>query len=429
MPEGDNHELVIIRRRGDAGVDAVKGGVWKIAFADFMTAMMCFFLVMWLINAANEETKQAVASYFNPIKLANLNTKGLNDPKVVEEGPAADSKAKGSPAPDQLHEPDPEATDPHAREEALFRDPYAVLAEIASGAAESEGRKSPGGGSEGGEGRSSGMDGGAAFRDPFDPAFWQESKAAEVEPADDTADAVDAAGAAAGEAPETPAEHAVGADGPADGAERGMAVSHPDEEPTARADLGENPAPPGGTEDSVALQDHALAQAEAVPQVAQADEAGDETPSELERQLAEALENRAESGPTPNIEVARSGEGVLISLTDDVSFGMFSVGSAEPSPEVVRIMARIAELLKTQPGDIVIRGHTDARPFRSDTYDNWRLSSARAQMAYYMLVRAGLDEKRVERIEGHADRDLKVPSDPEAAENRRIEILVREVPS
>jgi flagellar motor protein MotB len=32
-----------------------------------------------------------------------------------------------------------------------------------------------------------------------------------------------------------------------------------------------------------------------------------------------------------------------------------------------------------------VRGHTDAHPYRSRTYDNWRLSSARAQMAYYML--------------------------------------------
>ena len=56
------------------------------------------------------------------------------------------------------------------------------------------------------------------------------------------------------------------------------------------------------------------------------------------------------------------------------------------------------------PGEIVVRGHTDARPYRSATYDNWRLSSARAQMAYYMLIRGGLPEKRFERIEGYADR-------------------------
>ncbi len=39
------------------------GGAWKVAFADFMTAMMCFFLVMWLLNQS-EEVKAQVASYF-----------------------------------------------------------------------------------------------------------------------------------------------------------------------------------------------------------------------------------------------------------------------------------------------------------------------------------------------------------------------------
>jgi len=46
-------------------------------------------------------------------------------------------------------------------------------------------------------------------------------------------------------------------------------------------------------------------------------------------------------------------------------------------------------------------------------------------MAYYMLVRGGIDEKKVERIEGYADRSLRIPTDPEAAQNRRIEILLR----
>jgi chemotaxis protein MotB len=82
-------------------------------------------------------------------------------------------------------------------------------------------------------------------------------------------------------------------------------------------------------------------------------------------------------------------------------------------------------VLSTRTGRVVIRGHTDARPFKSETYDNWRLSSARAQMASYMLVRGGLDEGRIERIEGYADRLPRNPADPKAAENRRIEILLR----
>jgi len=106
---------------------------------------------------------------------------------------------------------------------------------------------------------------------------------------------------------------------------------------------------------------------------------------------------------------------------------MFAIGSAEPKPEVVGVLAAVAEILAEREGSIVIRGHTDARPFRSRDYDNWRLSTARAHMAYYMLVRGGFDEARISRVEGYADRMLKLPDDPEAAENRRIEILLREV--
>jgi chemotaxis protein MotB len=44
-----------------------------------------------------------------------------------------------------------------------------------------------------------------------------------------------------------------------------------------------------------------------------------------------------------------------------------------------------------------------------------------------MLMRGGLDKQRFERIEGYADREPKIPSDPNAAQNRRIEILLRPV--
>ncbi len=43
---------------------ASHGGAWKIAYADFVTAMMAFFLLMWLVSAASEETKKGVAEYF-----------------------------------------------------------------------------------------------------------------------------------------------------------------------------------------------------------------------------------------------------------------------------------------------------------------------------------------------------------------------------
>jgi chemotaxis protein MotB len=138
------------------------------------------------------------------------------------------------------------------------------------------------------------------------------------------------------------------------------------------------------------------------------------------------LANESKSLQGPQLDVQATEEGILISLTDRQNFSMFPIGSAEPQPRVLHMMEAIAASLQGLQGAIVVRGHTDGRPYRSATYDNWRLSSARAQMAYYMLIRGGLPEKRFERVEGYANHSLKEPSHPLAAENRRIEILVRE---
>jgi len=64
--EGFNEQIIIRKRRGDDD-EGHHGGVWKLAFADFMTAMMAFFLVMWLINSTSKETKAAIVQYFNPV--------------------------------------------------------------------------------------------------------------------------------------------------------------------------------------------------------------------------------------------------------------------------------------------------------------------------------------------------------------------------
>ncbi len=75
-----SHPLVIVRRRRNTE-EAHHGGVWKIAYADFMTAMMAFFLVMWLINAADKKTIVQVAAYFNPMRL----TDRFDAPKGLED--------------------------------------------------------------------------------------------------------------------------------------------------------------------------------------------------------------------------------------------------------------------------------------------------------------------------------------------------------
>jgi chemotaxis protein MotB len=128
----------------------------------------------------------------------------------------------------------------------------------------------------------------------------------------------------------------------------------------------------------------------------------------------------------PRIDVRKTDEGLLISLTDSADFSMFPSASARPAGKMVVLVEKIGQLLKTQKGTVTVRGFTDSRPFRSDTYDNWRLSTARAQIAHYMLVQGGLADDRIDRIEGYADRHPKNPRDPLSPENRRIEILLRD---
>src|SRR5690349_129610 len=88
------HEIVIIRRRNNGEEAPHKGGVWKIAHADFMTALMAFFLVMWLISATDEKTISGVANYFNPMRLTDSSArpKGIHD--VEPHGAQKDSKEK-----------------------------------------------------------------------------------------------------------------------------------------------------------------------------------------------------------------------------------------------------------------------------------------------------------------------------------------------
>jgi chemotaxis protein MotB len=62
----DNERPIIIKRIKKGGGDGHHGGAWKVAYADFVTAMMAFFLLMWLLNATTENQRKGLADYFNP---------------------------------------------------------------------------------------------------------------------------------------------------------------------------------------------------------------------------------------------------------------------------------------------------------------------------------------------------------------------------
>jgi chemotaxis protein MotB len=71
--------VVIIRQEVVEG-GGHHGGAWKVAYADFVTAMMAFFLLMWLLNATTEDQRKGLADYFSPSNLMSHASSGTGDP-------------------------------------------------------------------------------------------------------------------------------------------------------------------------------------------------------------------------------------------------------------------------------------------------------------------------------------------------------------
>jgi chemotaxis protein MotB len=66
----DNARPIIIIKRVKKAAHAHHGGAWKVAYADFVTAMMAFFLLLWLLQATTEEQKLGIADYFSPASVS-----------------------------------------------------------------------------------------------------------------------------------------------------------------------------------------------------------------------------------------------------------------------------------------------------------------------------------------------------------------------
>jgi chemotaxis protein MotB len=416
MSEGENHhhgknEIIIVKRHGGGHEEGAHGGAWKIAYADFMTAMMAFFLVMWLVNAANEETKASMASYFNPIKLSDETPaeKGLEKPVDQAEGQeqSAQSKVKGegsvvgSSAATGEDMTSTSGDETNYSEADFFENPYSVLAEIAQEVGQQANVSAKGEGGASDSGPATGADGGEAYRDPFDPDFWTKqiqvtsaqgpSQAVKVDPSQDPL-AQDTALPAAEKTPEAATE---------------VALAVPPKPADAALEADGKPSDTDKT-------------AEGKPAEADAKADADSLREELQKQLSGVPGKLAEG-----LVVTPAEGGVLITISDQSEDPMFNIGSAVPQKDMVLAMDRIGQVLKEKKGDIVIRGHTDGRQFKGGGNDNWRLSMNRAHSAYYMLVHGGLEEGRVKQVSGFADRRLQVPDDPMANGNRRIEILLQ----
>ncbi len=441
MSDGDQnhgkHEIIIVKRHGGGDHEAGHGGAWKIAYADFMTAMMAFFLVMWLVNAANEETKASVASYFNPIKLADEKPteKGLKKPVDQAEGEKNQQKSdkpqdkpndgKSAKTGEDLTSTSGDQT--NYSEADFFENPYSVLAEIAQEVGQQANVSAKGEGGAAQSGPATGADGGQAYRDPFDPDFW--TKQVRVSSASKKANEEQSAKSDQTDKGEVIALSKATA---ADTGQPADQPQTPEQQPTIseqqatgkqqeKQTQAQQTAKVSGQSDAPMPEDNAV-----LPQ------GKDVTPTKAQQQEAKDLQQAIQAEIkgvagqlAEGLQVSAAEGGVLVTISDQSNDPMFNIGSAVPRREMVLAMEKIGKILAARKGSLLIRGHTDGRPYMvGGRNDNWRLSLDRAQSAYYMLTSGGLDEKRVAQVSGFADRRLKLPNDPFNDANRRIEILI-----
>ncbi|WP_249979007.1 flagellar motor protein MotB [Vreelandella olivaria] len=94
MSKGSDKRPIIIRRK--KVVHAHHGGAWKIALADFMTALMALFLVLWILSAASDEQRRGVAEYFStPLITAVTGGDQSGSTRVIPGGGADPTHSEG----------------------------------------------------------------------------------------------------------------------------------------------------------------------------------------------------------------------------------------------------------------------------------------------------------------------------------------------
>ena len=367
----DGKGPTIVIRREEVIEGGHHGGAWKVAYADFVTAMMAFFLLMWLLNATTQEQRKGLADYFSPNNILSRSSSGTGQPfggnsAMVNGALASD---RGSVQVTHGKAPVVDADDEDTPQAAQSAPPRT---------------------------RS------------LDPSDADAADAADGQPAR-------SAGSLA-ERTSDAGQHAVlngGTNfGPHQlGTIRAVLAPRPDGKmsvPQTDGISGDSPRAPTPAELRAERARIEKVQLEAAAE-----------------QIREAVRSDpALAGLANQLAIDLTPEGLRIQILDEDRSPMFATGSAVPNDRARQLLQKVAPVLVRLPEAISLSGHTDSTPFRGGERTNWELSAERANATRRLLLEAGLPEQRIRNVTGNADRDPLLPQDPLAAANRRIAIVV-----
>ncbi len=368
---GDKRPIIIKREEVVEG--GHHGGAWKVAYADFVTAMMAFFLLMWLLNATTEEQRRGLADYFSPMNAMARGASGTGQPfggkTPYDTGELVSDRGTASITPGRNNEQ--QESEEETAEVSMPHTPRSVYAKDTSGEAEANGA--------GKAEQSSQVDGQSATKSEMQN--------------------------------QPQAQSPTGATSTVDPKVR---VS-PDAKVIAMV----------GTKSQTAAKITARAAADEAALEAEQDRRERSAFDAAAQQIREAIHgDKLLEDLAKQVAIDETPEGLRIQLLDEDHKPMFALGSSAMADRARQLLQKVAGVLVNLPEPISIAGHTDAAPYASGGKSNWDLSSERANATRRILVEAGLQEGRLRSVTGNADRDLLLPADPLAAANRRIAILV-----
>jgi chemotaxis protein MotB len=413
-----NRQNVIIKKE-EIVEAAAHGGAWKVAYADFVTAMMAFFLLMWLLNATTEDQRKGLADYFSPNNMLSHASSGTGQPfgghtafdqgALVSDRGAVQAIVGSRPTPidpsdpaddDQDQGASPPATPPPSEPvpgaAGLTPPPMNVAATSAQTNV-------------------------AATSAQMNVA----ATSAQINVAATSAQMNVAATPAPMTGAVTPAQLNVAAtSAPMTGGATSAQMKLASAPALATFGLPVETALSQSAQSSAA----GAAQSRGATQVELRDAQQRQEKAEF-NQAAQQIRDAVRGDPAladlaRQLAIDITPQGLRIQILDEDHQPMFPLGSAVPNDRAKLLLQKVTPVLARLSQDISIAGHTDSAPFPGPDRTNWELSTERANATRRLLVEGGLPDSRIRSVTGNADRDPLLPADPLAAANRRIAIVV-----
>jgi chemotaxis protein MotB len=149
--------------------------------------------------------------------------------------------------------------------------------------------------------------------------------------------------------------------------------------------------------------------------------------SKLKEELLQSIHHLDPQDKLKNqIEITVTAEGLRIELMESPKGTFFELGSTEPTQALKDLLRVLAGELGKLPNKISIEGHTDSMMYSAKrNYDNWDLSTNRANEARRLMVAEGVREEQISQVRGFADRQPRLPQHPEDPSNRRVSLIVQ----